>query len=67
MRRMLVLVALFVLAAYPAMAAAPDDKGAKELATGQKQSQEKPTLHRTADGIDGVDTGGRIYDGESGW
>jgi len=42
MRRMLVLVALIVLAAYPAMATAPDDKSAKELAAGQRQSQEKP-------------------------
>lgn len=42
MRRMLVLVALFGLAAYPAMAAPPDEKGAKELVTGQKLNQDKP-------------------------
>ncbi len=34
MRRMLVLVALLGLVAYPAMAAVPGDKGAKEFATG---------------------------------
>jgi formylglycine-generating enzyme required for sulfatase activity len=42
MRWMLVLVALLGLAASPAMAAPPDEKGAKELVTGQKPSQEKP-------------------------
>ena len=41
MRRMLVLVALPGLAAYPAMAAAPSDKGAQESAAGHKQSNEK--------------------------
>jgi len=46
MRRMLVLVALIVLAADPAMAAVPGDKGAKELAAGQKQTQEKPASAR---------------------
>jgi formylglycine-generating enzyme required for sulfatase activity len=51
MRRMLVLVALTVLAAYPAMAAAPGDNGAKELAAGQKQSQqERPALPRPPEG-----------------
>jgi formylglycine-generating enzyme required for sulfatase activity len=40
MRTMFVLVALLGLAAQPAMAAAPVEKGAKELATGQKPSQE---------------------------
>ena len=44
MRMMIVLVALLGLAAYPAMAAAPVEKGAKELATGQKPSQEKPVV-----------------------
>ena len=41
MRMMLVLVALLGLAAHSAMAAAPGEKGAKESAAGQKQSQEK--------------------------
>ena len=41
MRRMLVLVALLGFAVYPAMAAAPVDKGAQESATGHKQSSEK--------------------------
>jgi len=43
---MFVLVALLGLACQPAMAAAPVEKGGKELATGQKQSQEKPTSAR---------------------
>jgi len=42
MKTMFVLVALLGLAAQPAMGAAPVDKGGKESATGQKQSQEKP-------------------------
>jgi formylglycine-generating enzyme required for sulfatase activity len=50
MRRMLVLAALIVLAASPAMAAAPGDKSAKELAAGQKQSQERPALPRPPEG-----------------
>jgi formylglycine-generating enzyme required for sulfatase activity len=50
MRTMLVLVALLGLTAHPAMAAAPVDKGAKESATGQKQSQEKPALPRPPEG-----------------
>ena len=50
MRMMLVLVALLGLAAYPATAAPPVDKGAKELATGQKQSQEKPALAQPVEG-----------------
>ena len=66
MRRMLVLVALFGLAAFPAMAAPPDEKGAKESVTEQKQSRRslcnKPPLR-----VDGVDTGGRVYNGKSGW
>ena len=41
MRRMLVLVALFGLVAYPAMAAAPSEKGPQESATGDKQGYEK--------------------------
>ncbi len=50
MRMMLVLVALLGLSAYPAMAAPPVDKGAKELATGQKQNQEKPALAQPVEG-----------------
>jgi len=46
MRTMFVLVALLGLAAQPAMAAAPVDKGGKESATGQKQSQEQPASAR---------------------
>ena len=42
MRWILVLVALIGLAVHPAMAEAPVEKGAKESATGQKQSQQKP-------------------------
>ena len=41
MRRMLILFALFGLAAYPAMAAPSNEKGAKELVTGQKPSQQE--------------------------
>jgi formylglycine-generating enzyme required for sulfatase activity len=47
---MLVLVALLGLAAYPAMAAPPVDKGSKELATGQKQSQGKPAAAQPQEG-----------------
>jgi len=50
MRMMLVLVALLGLSAYPTMAAPPVDKGAKELATGQKQNQEKPALAQPVEG-----------------
>jgi formylglycine-generating enzyme required for sulfatase activity len=50
MRRMLVLVALIVLAVYPAMTAVPGEKGAKELVAGQKQSQERPALPRPPEG-----------------
>ena len=46
MRTMFVLVLLLGLAAQPAMAAAPVEKGGKESATGQKQSQEKPAPAR---------------------
>ena len=67
MRGMLVLVGLIVLAAYPAIAAAPGDNGAKELGSGQKQNQERPALPPSARGVDGISTGGRVYDGESGW
>jgi len=51
MRMMLVLVALLGLAVHPAMAAAPVEKGAKESATGQKQSQEKPVLAQPQEGV----------------
>jgi formylglycine-generating enzyme required for sulfatase activity len=50
MRRILVLVALLGLAAHPAMAALPVEKGAKELAPGQKQGQEKPASGRPPEG-----------------
>ena len=50
MRTMLVLVTLLGLAAYPAMAAPPGDKGAKESVTVQKQSQEKPALVQPVEG-----------------
>ena len=50
MRTMLVLVALLGLAAYPAMAAAPGEKGAKESATGKKQSQETPVAAKPPEG-----------------
>jgi len=50
MRMMLVLVALIWLAAHPTMAAAPDDKGSKESAMGQKPSQEKPASARPPTG-----------------
>ncbi len=50
MRMMLVLVGLLGLAAYPATAAPPVDKGAKESVTVQKQSQEKPVLAQPVEG-----------------
>ena len=50
MRRIFVLVALIVLAAYPAMAAAPGDKGAKELAAGQKQKSGEACIAPSARG-----------------
>jgi formylglycine-generating enzyme required for sulfatase activity len=50
MRLILVLVALLGLAAHSALAAPPVDKGSKELATGQKQSQEKPALAQPPEG-----------------
>jgi formylglycine-generating enzyme required for sulfatase activity len=50
MRMMLVLVALLGLVAYPVMAAAPVEKGGKELATGQKPSQEKPVATQPQEG-----------------
>jgi len=67
MRVMLVLVGLLGLAAHPAMAAASVEKGAKELVTGQKQSQERPALPRPPEGSMVSIPAGRIYDGESGW
>ena len=50
MRMMLALVALFGLAAHPAMAAPPVEKGVKELATGQKPSQETPAAAKPPEG-----------------
>jgi len=50
MRTMLVPVALLGLAVYPAMAAPPVDKGSRELATGQKQSQQKPAALQPMEG-----------------
>jgi formylglycine-generating enzyme required for sulfatase activity len=50
MKMMLVLVALLGLAAYPAMAAPPVEKAAKELATGQKPSQETPGATKPPEG-----------------
>jgi formylglycine-generating enzyme required for sulfatase activity len=50
MRTLFVLVALLGLAAHPAMAAAPVEKGAKELATGQKPSQETPAAAKPQEG-----------------
>ena len=46
MRWMLGLIALCGLAAFPAMAAPPVEKGAKGSATEQKQSQEKPIVSK---------------------
>ncbi|THI88859.1 MAG: formylglycine-generating enzyme family protein [Nitrospira sp. CG24A] len=46
MRRMLVLIALLGLAANTALAASPDMKGANELVTQQKQSQENPIVSK---------------------
>ena len=49
MRRMIVLGALIVLAAYPTMGAAPIEKGAKELVPAQKQVQPQPqSLEKSA-------------------
>src|SRR6266851_5736419 len=50
MRMMLVLVGLLGIAAYPATAAPPVDKGAKESVTVQKQSHEKPVLAQPVEG-----------------
>ena len=50
MRWMLVLVALMGLAANPAMAAAPIDRGTKQSATGQNHSQEKPAPGQPPEG-----------------
>ncbi|HEX4966886.1 MAG TPA: hypothetical protein VFV44_00060, partial [Nitrospiraceae bacterium] len=51
MRMMFVLVALLGLVAYSAMAAASVEKGAKELPTGQKPSQqEKPAATQPQEG-----------------
>jgi formylglycine-generating enzyme required for sulfatase activity len=50
MRMILVLIAVLGLAVYPAMAAAPVEKGAKESVSGQKQSQEKPVPAQPVEG-----------------
>ena len=52
MRIILAIVVLLGLAAYPAMAAPPVDKGAKESAIGQKQkqNQEKPAAAQPQEG-----------------
>jgi formylglycine-generating enzyme required for sulfatase activity len=50
MRMTLVLIALLGLAAHSALGAPSVDKGSKELATGQKQSQEKPALAQAQEG-----------------
>ena len=50
MRMMLALVALLGIAAHPAMAATSVDNGAKESATGQKLSQEKPASAQPQEG-----------------
>jgi formylglycine-generating enzyme required for sulfatase activity len=50
MRWMFVLFAVIGLAAYPAMAAPPVEKEAKELPTGQKQSQEKSVSTKPPEG-----------------
>lgn len=50
MRMMLVLVALLGLATHSAMGAPPVEKGAKESATGQKQSQAKPAAAQPQEG-----------------
>ena len=50
MRMMLVLVTLLGLAAHPVMAGAPGDKDAKEFATGNKQSQERPASAQPQEG-----------------
>ena len=65
MRWILVLVALFGLAAYPAIAAPPVEKGAKESATGQKQSQEKPASAQPQEGSMAVVPAGEFMMGSS--
>ena len=50
MGRLLVLVALFGLVAYPAMAVPSGEKGAKELTTGQKPTQETPAAAKPPEG-----------------
>src|SRR2546426_1329246 len=67
MRMMFVLVALLGLAAHPAMAAAPVEKGAKESATGQKQSQEKSAATQPQEGsMAVVPAGGVMMGGPNG-
>jgi formylglycine-generating enzyme required for sulfatase activity len=50
MKWMLVLVALLGLTVHPTMAAPPVEKGGKELATGQKPSQETPPPAKPSEG-----------------
>ena len=50
MKWILVLVALLGLTAYPAMAAPPVEKGAKELTIGQKPNQETPAAAKPPEG-----------------
>ena len=50
MRTILILVALLGLTLHPAMAAPPVEKAAKELATGQKPSQDKPAAAKPPEG-----------------
>ena len=64
MRRILVLVAVLGLAAYPAMAAAPVEKGARSCHGAETESEEDCT-NQTARGVDGGGAGGRVHDGES--
>jgi formylglycine-generating enzyme required for sulfatase activity len=62
---MFVLLALLGLAAHPAVAAAPVEKGAKELATGQKQGQEKPVSAKPQEGAMVVVPAGEFVMGSS--
>jgi formylglycine-generating enzyme required for sulfatase activity len=65
MRTTFVLIALLALAASPAMAAAPLEKGAKDSATGQKQSQEKPAAAQPPEGSMVVVPAGEFMMGSS--
>ena len=65
MRMMLVLVAVLGLAVYPAMAAPPVEKGAKESATGKKQSPETPAAAKLPEGAMVVVPGGEFMMGSA--